>query len=235
MTINYVKDFKFTFEVGTENSVFIGAHFQGKTFAAANLIALPLLGVYRQWAWDYHGRIYMELTKQRLTPQQSQMLRDSKTRFVSDLGAATSFLSPPLDRSESMFLKFCALVCKQHDMHVLFDEIHNYNSAHRISGLLGRVVRDMGNRNVSYTAIFQRPAENHKSIISNAKHRFMFAFDVPTDIDYMSRWIGTEANLFLPPQLRRFYKDEPQLPPHSFVYRNQDSLTPTVVVGGLKV
>lgn len=235
MTINYVKDFKFAFEVGTENSVFIGAHFQGKTYAAANLIALPLLGVYRQWAWDYHGRVYLELTKQRLTPRQSQMLNDSRKRMVSDLGAATTFLSPPLERSEHYFLQFCALVCKQHDMHVIVDEIHNYTTAHSLSGLLGRVVRDMGNRNVSYTAIFQRPAEVHKSIISNAKHRFMFAFDVPTDIDYMRRWIGAEADLFLAPQLRRFYKDEPQLPPRSFIYRNQDDLTPTVVVGGLKL
>jgi DNA helicase HerA-like ATPase len=124
-------------------------------------------------------------------------------------------------------------VLKQHDLHVLVDEAHNYSSAHRIGTPYARLVRDAGNQNISYTAIFQRPAENHKSIISNATHIFVFKLPLHTDADYLRKWVGTEVELLLQPEFRRFYKDEPILPQRSFIYKDIRADRPVVVRGGI--
>lgn len=233
MTIQYQDRFKgFDFAVGADNSVVIGAHFQGKTHFAANMICRPLLGHFDQIVWDYHGNIHKEIMKQRLTPKESHILLLSKgTNLLPN--KPTQFIHPS-EKSEIHFEAVCSAIEKMHDKHITIDECHNYNSAHRIPPHFAALIRDLGNQNISYTCIFQRPAENHKSIISNAKHRFLFRFDVPNDVDYLSRWIGTEVNLFLPPDLRKFHKDEPQLPRYSFIYRNAEELAPVVVRGGIK-
>ncbi len=231
--IEYVERFKFSWEFGTENSVFVGAHAQGKTYAAAQLIALPLLGNHNHWVWDYHGRVFDELVAAGLTPRQSQLLNASRVKLLSDVGAGTQFLWPYI-KDDATFLKFCELACKQHDLHVTVDELHNYNTAHRISHELARLMRDMGNRNVSYTAILQRPAENHKSVISNATHIFVFKLPLHTDVNYLRRWVGVEVELLLQPEFRRFFKNEPELPQYSFIYKDVRAMHPVVVVGGLK-
>ena len=219
--VNYTQHFEFDWSVGTDNSVIIGAHFQGKTHLAKHLVAKPLLGKYPLWIWDHHGK-FTDLTD-----------LSNVVRSVSGLRYGLQVLKP-IEKSPGAFFQFCALVNKQSDLHVIIDETHNFCSAHKIAPEFATLVRDKGNNNVSYTCVFQRPAEVHKSIISNALHRFVFAFDVPTDVIYLKQWIGTEVELFLPPQLRRHHREEPQLPPRSFIYRNMQSLKPVVVVGGLK-
>lgn len=219
--IEYADKFRFRRQVGTENCAVMGAHFQGKTYLTKHLISKPLLGVYRQWVWDYHGKF-------------SDLAPANVVHSVDALRYGTQFLRPS-DRSPEQFFKFCEKVNALRNLEVIIDETHNYCSAHRIDPRFAVLLRDKGNAHISYTCIFQRPAEIHKSLISNAKHRFMFAMDVPTDIDYLVRYIGIEAELFLPPRLRKYYKEEPQLPPHSFIYRNQEEMRPVVVPGGLKV
>lgn len=232
MGIEYVDRFKFKWQVGTENSVVIGAHFQGKTYLAAHLIARSLLGVYDTWAWDYHGKLYKELYALNLTPQQRQTL-GSRLGMVSSIKKGTNFILP-VDKSPARFDDFCNVVNKQANMHVMIDEAHNYSSAHRISVPYARLVRDAGNQNISYTAIFQRPAENHKSIISNAAHIFVFKLPLHTDAEYLRKWVGVEVELLLQPEFRKFFKDEPELPNRSFIYKDIRASHPVVVRGGLK-
>lgn len=218
--IQYSEKFKFRWQVGTDNSVVIGAHFQGKTYLSKYLIAKPLIGKWPLWIWDYHGKF-------------ADLLPHNVINHVSQLRYGT-FVLRPVDRSPENFFAFCEMANKQANLHVIIDEAHNYCSAHKIDPRFAVLVRDKGNANVSYTCIFQRPAEIHKSIISNAKHRFAFRFDVPTDVQYLMRWLGTELELYLPPQQRRYYKEAPELPQYSFIYRDAEKIKPEVISGGVR-
>ncbi len=232
----YIRDGKFhlDFEVGTENSVFFGAHWNGKTFTATNQIVRPLLGHYPLLVWDAKGRIVEELLQQRMTPEQQRLVMSGSVRSVSQIKTSPCFVRRA---PESEFDAFCRFANAQYDCHVVIDEVHKFNNAHRIPPWLHELVAEKGNDNVSYTCIFQRPAENHKALISNAQHRFCFMLDVPTDVLYLRSLIGTEVELFLPPNspMRRFYKEAPQLPLRSFIYRNTKEPQAKIVVGGLKI
>jgi|SRR6185295_2678483 len=221
--LTYVKTLQFHWQVGTENSVVIGAHWQGKTWLAKYLIASRVKGRFPMWIWDYNGKF-------------ADLAPSNVIHSVKDLKYGTQIVVP-LDKSPEHFEQFCIAVNKQANLHVIIDEAHTYCSAHQIPPAFAQLVRDKGNQNVSYTCIQQRPAEIHKSIISNAQHRFVLAFDVPTDVVYLRNWIGTEVELFLPPNsiLRRFHKGAPKLPPYSFIYRDMKALTPQIIVGGLKI
>ncbi len=219
-------EFKFLWNYGTDNSVVIGAHWQGKTELSVNLIARPLMGKAPIWIWDYNNKF-------------SHLMPDNVIHSVSELKYGTQILVP-FDKSPEHFEQFCAAANNLSDLHVIIDEAHNYCSAHRISPEFAILVRDKGNQNVSYTCIFQRPANVYKDIISNAAHRFVLAFDVPTDVKYLRDWLGIECELFLSPDSvnRRYFKDmqqHPKLPRYSFVYRDMHELKPVVVVGGLKL
>lgn len=236
--INYIRDGRFVFDwqVGTENSVFFGAHWNGKTFTCTNLIVRPLLGVYDQLIWDHKGHIVQELFSRRMTPDQEKIASSGLVIQASQLRQGTCIMRPR-DKTLKHFEEFCATANKAHDLHVVIDETKHYNSAHSIPPAFSELVTEKGNDNVSYTCIFQRPAENHKSLISNAQHRFCFSLTVPTDVVYLRSLIGPEVELFLPvgSPLRRFYKEEPRLPLRSFIYRDEKAERPVVVVGGLKL
>lgn len=232
MSIEYVDRLKFRWSAGVENSVVVGAHWQGKTHLAAGLILRSILGAFPLWAWDYHGKLRQYLMGLRLPPEQAAMVK----RTVYDVPGiikGTNFIVPN-DKSKDHFGRFCELVYRQANLHVVIDEAHNYSSAHSIVPAYEQVVRDKGNQHVSYTAIFQRPAENYKSIISNATHIFVFKMPLHTDVDYMRKWVGTEVELLLQPEFRKFYKDEPTLPQYSFIYKDTRADRPVVVRGGLK-
>lgn len=235
--INYTTKFNFRWKAGSENSAFFGAHFRGKTYAATNLIVRPLLGFYPQLIWDHNGKIFLELIKKPTSAEQASLIRNAAINHASQIKEdRKTYILKPKDKSMEHFLQFCDIITKRRQMHVTFDETHNYNTAHRLPDKFNQVIRDLGNVGISYTAIFQRPAENHKSLISNAKHRFLFGLSVPTDVQYLKSLIGMEAELFLPKgsPLRKMYKEEPQLPIRSFIYRNEEEEKPIVVVGGLK-
>lgn len=236
--INYIRDGKFNldFGVGTENSAAWGAHWNGKTYTMSNLVVRPLLGVYNQWIWDHKGHVTGELFKQRMTPEQHKLVSGGLVQHASQLRQGTCIVRPR-DKTLEHFESFCAAANKQHNLHVVIDETRHYNSTHSIPPEFSELVTEKGNDNVSYTVIFQRPAENHKSLISNAQHRFCFPLTVPTDVVYLRSLIGPEVELFLPvgSPLRRFYKEEPKLPLRSFIYRDEKQERPVVVVGGLKI
>lgn len=235
--VEYISGSKFRmpFKVGKENSVVVGAHHQGKTYLAANLLARSVLGLYPLWVWDYHGKLYNELSKKNLTPAQRQTLGYKywiHSVPQTKIRETTFFL--PSDKSQERFDEFCNLVLRKSDMHVMIDEAHNYSSPHRIGVPYARLVRDAGNQNISYTAIFQRPAENHKSILSNATHIFVFHLPLPNDAFYLRQWVGPEVDVLLQPHLRKYHKEEPELPQYSFIYKDTRKTNAVIVKGGLR-
>lgn len=215
-----------------ENNSLTGEHYSGKTKFAIEKIAKPLLktGRIKMWIWDHHGlfsKMFQDLGKGHQIIYYLDELRDGTQCYV------------PESKSEDHFNEFCSLVLDQYNMHVVLDELHNYMTAQRMAKNLAPLIRDLAaNQGVTYTAIWQRVSEGHKSVMSNARHKFLFDFDIGDQERYL-RLFGKYADLFLEPESRKFFKEKengnylyPVLDQYSFLYKDDKSKESEVFNGG---
>ena len=236
-----------------ENNSIAGEHFSGKTYFALEKIAKPLLktGKIKIWMWVHHQKVLKGLLDSGyLHPNQI-------VYYLDELQDGTQFYVPK-SKSIEHFNEFCALILKQRNLHVIFDELHNYMSAQTMAKNLYPVIRDLAaNQGVTYTAIWQRISEGHKSVMSNARHKFLFDFDIADQDRYLSIF-GTKADLFLYPEQRKYfteckvcgknalhhkYNDKlgnhkfdalyPVLDLHSFIYKDDKFKESMVYNGGI--
>jgi len=182
-----------------ENTSFIGAAQVGKTELAKKVTKmLSSIG--------YNVTVY--------APHESFLEVDPMcvVRTLSELRGKGLQIYYPYENSWDDFNKFCYLMYSMKNQVVIWEELHNFSEATRWPTGLSMFARNCNNRNSGYMAIFQTPTEVPKFIIRNSMHRFCFYLDVPTDIDYMKRYIGTEVVQFLgewPVESREaFYKKQ---------------------------
>lgn len=240
---------KFRFEdlsIYQENIALAGEHYSGKTYFAIEGIARPLLkaGV-KVWVWDYHG----------LFAKSGYFQPHQICYYLDELQEGTQCYVPE-SKSEEHFEQFCGLAIEQYNLHVMVDEAHKFMSAQRIPPNFSTLIRETAsNRGVSYTAIWQRISEGQKSVMSNARHKFLFNFDI-SDQDRYLRIFGKYADLFQEPESRKYFNDcsqctflpkhhgakikshrfEANFPPldeHSFIYKDDKNRESVVYNGGI--
>jgi len=95
----------------------------------------------------------------------------------------------PQEGSEEEFNQFCEIAFSQYNLTVAFEEIQEYANKFRFPTPLSKIVRVGRGKGITYIGVSQRPAEVHNAIISNSHHRFIFRLDLPTDIQYLKRWV----------------------------------------------
>lgn len=233
-----------------ENNSLAGEHYGGKTEFAIRKIAKPLLktGKVKVWIWDHHKRFAnSEHLKGILQPNQI-------VYYLDELQEGSTQCYVPENKSKDHFNKFCELILRQKNLHIIYDELHNFMSAQTMVPNLYPVIRDLAsNQGVTYTAIWQRISEGHKSVMSNARHKFLFNFDVEDQEKYL-RIFGTQADLFLEPNARmyfaeckicgkspkkhrneehRYQEKYPVLDDYSFIYKDDKSKKSEVFNGGI--
>lgn len=146
--------------------------------------------------WDYHG----------LGAKSGFFEPNQIVYYLDELSEGTQCYVPE-DKSRKNFDEFCGLCVEQYNLHVILDELHNYFSAQTMLPNLAKLIRDVAsNRGVTYTAIWQRVSEGHKSAMSNARHKFLFKYDI-SDQDRYLRIFGKEADLFMKPEDRKYFND----------------------------
>lgn len=232
-----------------ENTSLAGEHYGGKTEFAIRKIAKPLLksGKVKVWIWDHHKRFAKH-------PELARYIQPHQVVYYLDELSEGTQIYVPESKSPEHFNKFCAMILEQKNLHVILDELHNYMSAQRMEKNLYPVIRDLAaNQGVTYTAIWQRISEGHKSVMSNARHKFLFNFDVEDQEKYL-RIFGIKADLFLEPHARKYFtecktcqksihkhKNEnhrfeskyPVLEQYSFLYKDDKSKESEVYNGGI--
>ena len=204
-------EFKFrNLSIYEDNIAVNGAHFTGKTHFALKNIVKPLKKAeINFWFWNHHGK-RLDLFEP-----------DQIVYYLEDLKYGTQCYYPE-SKSLEHFNEFCKLVQKQNYLHVIFDELHNYMNAQTMAKELRPIITDLpANQAVTYTAIWQRASEGHKSVLSNAKHKFLFRFDVRDQDTYLDIF-GTKSQLHLDKTARKYFPQEENCKPHSFVYRDEE-------------
>lgn len=239
------KNFKFDeLNIYQENIAIIGEHYSGKTeFAKQKIVKMLLKNPnVKLWVWDHQGRF------KDLFPQ------NQLCYYLDELSEGTQCYLPE-SKSEEHFSKFCKLATDQYNLHVVLDELHKFMSAQRMGEELSRLVRETAaNSGVSYTAIWQRASEGHKAVHSNARHKFLFDFDIG-DQDRYLHIFGQNADLFMDIDQRRYFTqcqecDEPfrkhvknktqhvfqtkypMLDRYSFIYKDDKERSSVVYNGG---
>ena len=226
------KNFRFKdLHIYQENTSITGEHYSGKTYFAINKIVNPLVKSQhvKVWVFDYHG----------LFAKSGMFAQNQIVYYLDEISEGTQCYIPET-KSEENFNRFCKLCTSQYNLHVVLDELHNYMSAQRMAKELAPLIRDVAaNQGVTYTAIWQRISEGHKAVMSNARHKFLFDFDIG-DQERYTRIFGKYADLFLEPESRKFFNEKkdgnyvyPVLDPHSFIYKDDMSKQSEVFNGGI--
>jgi hypothetical protein len=118
-----------------------------------------------------------------------------KTSLGELNGTGLEIYQPQID-SERDFADLTGWVNTRYNLVYMFDEAHNDCRKQKAPKSLDFLCRNCNNRSIGYIAIFQRPAEVPNYLLSNAHHKFVFHLDLPTDIDYMKKYIGVEMERF---------------------------------------
>ncbi len=166
-----------------ENVIIVGASQGGKTNLGKVMCKMLAMGNFNIVIRDVHRR-FTNLDPQRV-----------KTQIFQLTGIGLEIYQPVND-SDQDFIQFVSWCSTKHNMIMVVDELHNYCKKQKAPKELDWFCRNCNNRSMSYIMIFQAPAEIPNYVLRNANHRYCYSLDVPTDIDYMVRYMGTETKRF---------------------------------------
>ena len=99
--------------------------------------------------------------------------------------------------------------------HDLTEMLGYYDSAHR-----GHYILQPFDNSV--ISISSRPASLPNNVLSNCKHVFAFRLNLESDIEFLESYLGSEVWQLMPKDKRKRLRDLPELPEHSFYYRDMD-------------
>lgn len=174
---------QFDWNAYKENCIIVGAAQGGKTNLGKVLTKFLEMSGFNIIVRDVHRRFT------NLDPSKV------KTHIFNLTGMGFEIYQP-INDSDQDFIDFVAFCSTKNNLVMVIDELHNYCKKQKAPKELDWFCRNCNNRSMGYIMIFQAPAEVPNYVLRNANHRFCFALDVPTDIDYMVRFIGSDAKRF---------------------------------------
>jgi DNA helicase HerA-like ATPase len=163
---------------------------------------------------------------------------------IEDIPVGGSAIYRPARRDVADFDRFCEKILHPAEgveggnIIVIVDEVHFFSSKHKIKSENFREIVNGGRpRGICWICLTRRPASVHNDILSDAELIFSFEQELPSDVVFMSKWIGIQAFLHLEPEQRDVISPKinlmlnhaPKLPPHHFILRQTD--TGTVSIG----
>ncbi len=116
------------------------------------------------------------------------------------------------------------------DMMIVHDDIHQYVKKQSVLQELYQVVLSGRNFGLQNIFISTEPQTIPNWILNNTRHVFAYRQQNKSNIEWMRDFIGLEAWLLLPKDLRYELKEEPELPEFSFVYRDKLKSKAQVVI-----
>jgi hypothetical protein len=107
----------------------------------------------------------------------------------------------------------------------IFDELHLYTSKQAILKPFNNLILSGRPRGISCISISTRSASLPNNVLSNSQHVFAFRLNLQSDVEFLETWMGEGVWQLLPKDKRKKLQNEPELPEHTFYYRNQDATT----------
>lgn len=226
--IEFVNAIDFDFQIYEHNAVLVGSTGEGKSELMMQLLGFLLdeESEIDWWIWDYSDRFS---NWGKVVHEVNELERG---RYVIQAN----------DKSLENFKRFCnrlhfgAQDGKYNNTMIVVDEVHQYLSKQSNLQELMNIVLSDRNKGVTGFYIATMPQSIPNWILNNVKHVFSMKQEVSANIEWLRNFIGLEAWLLLsqdkrgniPNSIPEEIRDYPQLPAHSYIYRNLNRSKPQV-------
>ncbi len=205
------QEFNLNWVCNNEDLVITGAKGSGKSFLANTL--LKSLNNIPCWVWDYNHQFY---------DARSMLFHDLDDMLeIYDGAKRGKYILQPFDKSKESFERFCNAAFARGNLVLFLDELHVYTSKQSILRPFNNLILSGRPRGLSVVSISSRSASLPNNVLSNAQHVFSFRLNLQSDVEFLEQWMGEGVWLLLPKDKRKKLKDQPELPDHTFFYRNQ--------------
>jgi len=210
--IEVTQNLNFNFVPYNESIVITGAQGSGKSYLA-NTLLQNLHGV-NVFVWDFNHAFH-----------------DSRSVLVNHLDEMTEmfreykqgkYILQDYDKEENQFRRFCKFAFHTGNCVVIIDEAHNYVTKQKILKEYNQLILSGRPRGISVISISTRPATLPNNVLTNAKHVFAFRLNIESDVKFLESWMGSGVWQLVGADKRSKHQDLPEIPEHSFYYRNHE-------------
>jgi len=212
-------EFSFDFTCYNEDIIIIGQKGSGKTYLANELLKgfKNLNCIVYDFNFQFHSSNAVVLHN----------LNEVWTLYDNQHGG--NFIFQPFDKSENTFNAYCKGIFDRGNCIAMIDETHQYVSKMRILKPYNDLILSGRPRGVSVISISSRCQNLPNNALTNSRHIFCFKLNLESDVQFLESWLGAQAWELLPPEQRKKNLDAPQIPEHSFYYR--DTTKGTGIIG----
>jgi len=208
-----LENINFDFVAYDQDICILGSKGSGKSYLA-NQILKGLNGIH-VWVYDFNQQFHSS---------RAIVFNDlTKMLEVSDSAKRGHYILQPHDNSENTFRRFCEEGFKRGNLILMMDEAHSFLTKMKQLKEFNNIILSGRPRGISCITISSRPASLPNNVLTNAKHVFSFKLNLESDVKFLEGFLGSDVWVLLPPDKRHKLKDEPQLPEHTFFYRDMDT------------
>lgn len=210
--IEIKQNLDFSFVAYNEDIAICGAKGSGKSYLA-NTLLQSLHGV-NVWVWDFNHQFHD--SRSMLFHNLDEMLETWNT------AKRGKYILQDYNKEENQFRKFCNAAFRTGNVVVIIDEVHSYVTKQKILKEYNDLILSGRPRGISVISISTRPASLPNNVLTNAKHVFTFRLNLESDVKFLEGWLGSEVWQVVQKNKRNKHQDLPEVPEHSFYYRNMD-------------
>ena len=210
--IEVTQNLDFNFVPYNEDIVITGSKGSGKSYLA-NTLLQNLHGV-TVFVWDFNEQF--SDSRSIVIHQLDEMIE------MFDEVKRGKYILQDFNKEENQFRKFCKYAFSKGNVVVMIDEVHAYVTKQKIIKEYNDLILSGRPRGISVISISTRPASLPNNVLTNGKHVFTFRLNIESDVKFLEGWLGSEVWQVVQQNKRMKHKDLPELPEHSFFYRNMD-------------
>jgi hypothetical protein len=208
-----LEDINFEFVAYDQDICIVGSKGSGKSYLA-NIIMKGLHGI-NVWVYDFNSQFHS--SKAIVFHDLNKMLE------LYDEAKRGHYILQPHDNSENTFRRFCAEGFKRGNLCLITDESHVWLTKQKQLKEFNNIILSGRPRGISCITISSRPASLPNNVLTNAKHVFAFKLNLESDIKFLEGYLGSDVWILMPRDKRHKLREEPELPEHTFFYRDMDT------------
>ena len=207
-----LQNIEFNFEPYDQDITILGAKSSGKSYLA-NILMKGLHGV-NVWVYDFNSQFHS--SKAIVFHDLNKMLE------LYDEAKRGHYILQPHDNSENTFRRFCAEGFKRGNLCLVTDESHVWLTKQKQLKEFNNIILSGRPRGISCVTLSSRPASLPNNCLTGARHVFAFKLNLESDIKFLEGYLGEDVWILMPKDKRHKLRDEPELPEHTFFYRDMD-------------
>lgn len=205
---------EFNYHVFDDDILIVGTKGEGKTTIAQNIVNSLPHGV-TVIVWDFSDRF----------GNMGHLITEDWKQILGLLG--TIIIIQATDKTKANWLRFCKFIFDNvKNVLVVNDEIHQYLTKQSIEDEHYELVMSGRNKGICSISISTGTTAIPNYVVKNCNHVFAMIHHLPSDVEWLAKWVGPECWQLLPQDKRRqqnkakAYWDIENLPKHSYIYRD---------------